>query len=395
MLHKFLQPLRKDHPAIYWALILFGIVAWNVVWILASQPTLGRQLAPWEIIYLVVGILLFVDVVFLGWSSEVARETGAKLTKSRWTGLLLTLTTIMAISFGAEWFLRLFYITTDAYGFTAMNYWWYQNYGLAQDNSLGYRDREPLPDSPGLIRIAIVGDSFAMGHGVNNRDDTFAQIIEDRLGDSFDVNLIADSGRDTDLHLPFLEQYPFTPNILVYSYYLNDIDYLLEGDASPDANFAFIENEQVKWFVTEFFLPNYLYYNLLQFTNQGRNAGFVNSLLAGYDDPAMWDEQRFRLNQMIDWAEARDIPFIVLMWPHIASIEASQPVVAQVSEVFTARGVEVVDMSPILAQHPVNQLVVNRFDTHPSAFAHQLAADALEPIIRQDIERVQAARGSP
>jgi hypothetical protein len=246
-----------------------------------------------------------------------------------------------------------------------------------------------------LIRIAVLGDSFAMGHGINRREDTFPHILEQRLGDGFDVNLIADSGRDTDLHLPFLEQYPFTPNILIYSYYLNDIDYLLTGERSPDASFDFIENEQLKWFVTEFFLPNYLYYNLLQFTNQTRNEGFVNSLVSAYDDPVMWDEQRFRLNQMIDWAEARGIPMILLMWPHIAAIDGSQSAISKVTEVFTARGVDVVDMSPVLASQPVNQLVINRFDTHPSAFAHRLAADALEPVVRADIALVQEARSTP
>lgn len=388
------MPLRR-RPMLNWIIVLLFFVAWNVNWMLSTQPTMGRPLETWEILYLVGGIGVFGLLVFAGWTEKSLREAGATLVKSRWTGWLMTLTTVVFLFFAGEWYLRLFYITTDAYGFTAMNYWWYQNYGLAQDNTLGYRDNEPLPDSPSLIRIAVLGDSFAMGHGINRREDTFPHILEQRLGDGFDVNLIADSGRDTDLHLPFLEQYPFTPNILIYSYYLNDIDYLLTGERSPDASFDFIENEQLKWFVTEFFLPNYLYYNLLQFTNQTRNEGFVNSLVSAYDDPVMWDEQRFRLNQMIDWAEARGIPMILLMWPHIAAIDGSQSAISKVTEVFTARGVDVVDMSPVLASQPVNQLVINRFDTHPSAFAHRLAADALEPVVRADIALVQEARSTP
>jgi hypothetical protein len=388
------MPLRR-RPLLNWVLFLVLFVAWNVLWILSTQPTMGRPLAAWEIAYLVVGILVLGVLLFAGWSEADLRAAATALTRSRWTGWLMTITTVVVLFFAGEWYLRLFYITTDAYGFTAMNYWWYQNYGLAQDNQYGYRDNEPLSDSPDLIRIAILGDSFAMGHGINRREDTFPQILEQRLGAGYDVNLIADSGRDTDLHLPFLEQYPFTPDILIYSYYLNDMDYLLTGERSPDANFAFIENEPLRWFVTEFFLPNYLYYNLLQFTNQARNAGFVNSLVSAYDDPVMWDEQRFRLNQMIDWAEARDIPMIVLIWPHIAAIESSQSAVTRVSDVFTSRGVDVIDMSPILAAHPINQLVINRFDTHPSIFAHQLAADALEPLVRVDIALVQEARSTP
>jgi hypothetical protein len=389
MMRRILLPLRQ-RPLLYWLIFLIGFISWNVFWILTSQPTNGRPLEPWEILYLLGGIVGFAVFLFVGWDVDTARHAGGEMANHKATPALMILTTIIMLFFIGEWFLRLFYITTDAYGFTAMNYWWYQNYGLAQDNSLGYRDDEPLPDSPGLIRIAILGDSFAMGHGINAREDTFPQMLQQRLGEGIDVNLIADSGRDTDLHLPFLEQYPFTPSILVYSYYLNDIDYLLTDEQSPDANFVFIENPQLKWFVTEFFLPNYLYYNLLQFTNQQRNTGFVNTLVDAYSDPVMWDEQRFRLNQMADWAEARSIPMVVLIWPHIASIDTSQPAVQQVSDVFSGRGIAVIDMSPILAQHPVNQLVVNRFDTHPSVFAHRLAADALEPLLRDLIEQLRA-----
>ncbi len=388
MLRKLLLPLR-ERPVLYWVVLLLAFVAWNVIWILTSQPTMGRPLEAWEVVYLVAGIVILFILLFVGWDAETARQMGKKLSKSRWSGVLLTVTSLIIIVFSAEWYLRLFYITTDAYGFTAMNYWWYQNYGLAQDNQYGYRDNEPQPDSPDLLRIAILGDSFAMGHGISNRDETFPQLLERRLGANIDVNLIADSGRDTDLHLPFLEQYPYAPDILIYSYYLNDIDYLLAGDNSPDNNFTFIESPEVEWFVREFFLPNYLYYNLLQFTNQTRNSGFVNSLVSAYDDAALWDEHRFRLNQTIDWAEARNIPYFVLIWPHIASIDTSQSAIAKVAEVFTSRDIQVIDMSPILREYPIQQLVVNRFDTHPSAFAHQLAADALEPAIRQAITQLQ------
>ena len=80
----------------------------------------------------------------------------------------------------AETYLRIFYITTDGYGFTAMNYWWYKDYGWAHLNSLGYRDYEPTPDDPAhpLTRIGVIGDSFVMGHGINNIDDTFPQLLE-------------------------------------------------------------------------------------------------------------------------------------------------------------------------------------------------------------------------
>jgi hypothetical protein len=39
----------------------------------------------------------------------------------------------------------------------------------------------------------------------------------------------------------------------------------------------------------------------------------------------------------------------------------------------------------VLRQYDPSLLIVNRFDTHPSIFAHQLAAVALEPAVRATI----------
>lgn len=389
MFSRFFTVLHQ-RPLLYWLLILLYIIVWQGWWLVNYQPTYGRSLELWEIGYVVVGFVLLLALLTTGWTTEQARIAGAKIGKSKWTGVLITLTTLLLIFLAGEWYLRLFNITTDGYGLTAMNYWWYQNFGLAQDNSLGYRDHEPLPNSPDLVRIAVLGDSFAMGHGINSLDDTFAQVLESQLGTGYDVNLIADSGRDLDLHLPFLQQYPFPPNIVIYSYYMNDIDYLLTGtEEDPDANFTFIKDPNLHWFVTEFFLPNYIYYNILQFTSQQRAEGFVSDLTAAYENPQYWDEQQFRLNQLTDWCAEQDIELIVLIWPYLTAIEQSQPAVMRVSEVFNARGVPIVDMSPALSQHPVRQLIVNGFDAHPSTFAHQLAADALEPAVREAIARVR------
>ncbi len=389
----FVDPARKlmaqalsalrSHPALYWLLLLVIIVLWIARWIVIYQPTSGWPVSAIEWAYFFTGIWSLLFLLAYSMTREQVQSLARGLSSSKWTGILITLTTIPIVFFAAEAYLRLFYITTDGYGFTAMNYHWYKNFGWAQDNSLGYRDHEPRQPAPGLTRIAVLGDSFAMGHGIDDLNDTFAQLLEQRLGDCCDINLIAESGWDTDLQLPFLEQYPYLPDILILSYYLNDIDYLLTGtERDPNANFAFIDDPNLSWFVLNFFVPNYLYYNLLQFTSQTRASGFIGDLTSAYDDPIMWDEQRFRLNQLIDWTEARDIKLIVLIWPHITAIDLSGGAVRQVAEVFASRGISVVDMSDVLREYPVQQLIVNRFDAHPSILSHRLAADGLEPLLR-------------
>jgi hypothetical protein len=48
---------------------------------------------------------------------------------------------------------------------------------------------------------------------------------------------------------------------------------------------------------------------------------------------------------------------------------------------FNELGITVVDMSEPLRAYDTSQLIVNRFDTHPSITAHRLAADELYAVL--------------
>lgn len=373
-------PVRwlRRHPILYWLALLVYIVGALALWIVPYQPTNGRALSSVEFAYLCAAVWGLVYLISYDAHTANLRAMGSKLSKSKLTGVMVTLTTLVMILIAGEAYLRIFYITTDGYGFTAMNYWWYENFGWANPNSLGFRDYEPTPDTPGLTRVAVVGDSFAMGHGINNLDDTFPQVLERELGAGYDVNLIARSGLDSDTELYELDSYPLRPNIVVLSYYLNDIDYLLNDPAeNPDNNFAFPQNEALAWIIRTFFVPNYVYYNLLQFTSAARASSFAYDLIGAHMDDALWDEQIPRLYEMVAWAQSHNARLIVLVWPQLAEVEASTPATARVRAFFESQNVQVVDMTDVLRGRSVSEITVNRFDSHPSVAAHRLAAEQL------------------
>lgn len=59
----------------------------------------------------------------------------------------------------------------------------------AHINSLGLRDRE-LPAHPGAYRIAVIGDSYTYGWGVES-EQTWVRLVEDKLrAEGYDVELI-------------------------------------------------------------------------------------------------------------------------------------------------------------------------------------------------------------
>lgn len=375
----------RRRPILYWLVLLVYFVGALAAWIVPYQPTNGRPLEPVEFVIILVSLWGLVYLLAYAARAPELREMGSNLGKSKLTGVMITLTTLVVILVAGEGYLRVFYITTDGYGFTAMNYWWYENFGWANPNSLEFRDYEPTPDTPGLTRVAVVGDSFAMGHGINNIDDTFPQVLERELGSGYDVNLIARSGLDTDTELYELDSYPFRPNIVILSYYLNDIDYLLADPAdNPDNNFAFPQNEAAAWVIRTFFLPNYIYYNLLQFTSAQRASNFAYDLIGAHMDDALWDQQVPRLYEFVAWAQNHNARLIVLVWPQLAEVEASAPATARVRDFFVSQGIRVVDMTGVLRGRSVSEITVNRFDSHPGVEAHRLVAEQLYQAIMDE-----------
>jgi hypothetical protein len=48
-----------------------------------------------------------------------------------------------------------------------------------------------------------------------------------------------------------------------------------------------------------------------------------------------------------------------------------------VRDFFASQGIQVVDMTDVLRGKSVGEITVNRFDSHPNAEVHRLAADQL------------------
>ncbi|MBK8026131.1 MAG: hypothetical protein IPK19_33285 [Chloroflexi bacterium] len=392
------QPLRtlRRSPALYWLVILVAFCVTLGAWLVAYQPTNGRPLVGAEFTYLCFVLWFMLYLLVFDLNRARGRTLAAGLGKSRATGVLITLTTLVVLFFLGEGYLRVFYITTDGYGFTAMNYHWYKNFLWNSLNSLGYRDYEPKADPDGtLTQIAIVGDSFAVGHGINDINQTFGQLLEQQLGDGADVLMVAASGRDSDVMVSTLDQYPIQPDIVVLSYYLNDIDYLMAGtELDPDANFDFIQDQNLHWFVLNFFLPNYIYYNLIQFTSPVRSGNFINDLIQAHLNDDLWPRHANNLNAMVEWARQHDAQLIVLLWPHLAAIAESKPATDRVRLFFTDAGVPVIDMGERLLGRSTSELIVNRFDTHPGPLAHRIAAEALYEVISGEVLAAASDGGS-
>ncbi len=368
----------RRHAILYWGLILLVICGALTAWVLRFQPSRGRWLEAPEVTLMLFALWLVMFLIGYNLDEAALRDVGGRIARSRLSGVMVMLTTTAALFWGAEGYLRLFYITTDGYALTAMSYLWHFNYMYGRENSLGYRDAEPLPDSPDRIRIAVIGDSFAIGHGIDDPNDMFAQQLEQRLDAHYEVNLIAQQGWSLPEYTAHLRAFPFQTDIVILSYYLNEIEPLAAAFGRiPYDNFIIPQHPLAHILLRNFCAISAVYYLGFQFFNDSRAQNYATDLLEIFDDDAIWSLHADQIDSFIAEVEARQARLLVLVWPSLVAVERSAPAVQKVSGYFAERGAQIVDFSALIDGRESLDWVVNRFDFHPSIDANRIAAEGL------------------
>jgi lysophospholipase L1-like esterase len=91
-------------------------------------------------------------------------------------------------------------------------------------NSLGFREREVPAKTPGRYRIAVVGDSFTWGQGIE-REERFSNLIEQFLGSRYEVFNFGIAGDNMPEHLTRLAQaLDVKPDFVLLQIYINDFE---------------------------------------------------------------------------------------------------------------------------------------------------------------------------
>ena len=92
-------------------------------------------------------------------------------------------------------------------------------------NARGLRGREyPYERTPGKYRILVLGDSFAWGFGVGD-SEVFTQTLESITPDVEVINMgVSGYGTDQELLLYTEEGYKYKPDLVVLTFFNNDLD---------------------------------------------------------------------------------------------------------------------------------------------------------------------------
>jgi lysophospholipase L1-like esterase len=170
----------------------------------------------------------------LGWSSArwgIRRVRGALLRAG--VGLVAAALTLIPLELAARFAYRDVHSSADGTDYFGQR----RRAGGPQQsiNSLGFRDKEIPPKTGERYRIAVVGDSFAWGQGIEERE-RFSNLLGQYLGASYEVLNFGIPGNNLPEHLAVLERaLGVAPDFVLLQLYVNDFEMpdMQRPDASP------------------------------------------------------------------------------------------------------------------------------------------------------------------
>lgn len=289
--------------------------------------------------------------------------------------------------------------------------------GRVRTNSFGMRDRERrLAAEPGTVRLAVLGDSFTFGFGVE-AEEAYPAVLERLLnaeapttaeapsvaearsvaevarplaeaarslaeaGEAprFEVLNFGVGGYSTRDELAAFEHEvrTFRPRLVLLGYVLNDPE--IDPVQPLHAYFA-----PTAWWQR---------FHLTRLVARAANARAVERYGGGnytrylHAEPRKWGSVVVAFAHLHELAEADGFEVAVVIFPLIPSESwESYPFRAIHEQVATAaRGkrLGVIDLLPSLAAHPPAEISLSAGDRHPNRLGHEVAARAIYDRIRE------------
>ena len=261
---------------------------------------------------------------------------------------------------------------SHAVGYTLASRAWFSRFWTPR-NSEGYRDLERA-GAPGR-RIDVLGDSFVTGVGIADIEDRFSNILDRRLSPGFHVRNLGWNGSDTRDQLQRLVALPTPPDLLILSYYANDIQgaCLEAGHRLP--GFAPYSNLSVvaRGLVRRSYLLDALYWRL----PQADLAGYEGTLEDCYRDPKALALHLRDAFEVVTYCRRHGVPLLVVAFPHLVRAETSRRLLGPVIDSFRTRVIAVLDVYTLLEGLEVHERIVNPNDAHPSILLNRLVAEGV------------------
>jgi hypothetical protein len=260
------------------------------------------------------------------------------------------------------------------------------------------RSPEIGPHRPGVVRVAVIGDSFSEGMGVKE-EDTFARVLHRLLNTGaesghWEVFNCARRGYDFPaLYDLFETVLGFQPDVVIYGMVLNDAvrspafqarqAYL--NDWILDRGRMFREDDERRLRPWDLRLSAFVR-DRIESYRVGRDTTRWYRDMYGEANREGWERTQAYLREMNGQTQARGGRLLIASWPLLVGLRGPYPF-ADVSETIArfclSAGIPRHDLLSALHGRADESLWVHPVDHHPNETAHRLAGESLvEPVRR-------------
>lgn len=251
-------------------------------------------------------------------------------------------------------------------------------------NSLGYRDREPGPKDPNRYRIAVIGDSFTWGQGIEAQE-RFTNRIEASLGPRYEVLNFGIPGHDMPEHLQVLDRVlTLEPAFVLLQLFINDFETPAMQRPRPR---PLISDEAARGWGRSSALYDLVNGRWVQIQEAtGITETYVHYLERNLRDPSSPNAKLAfgMLQQFLEKAKAAGVRAGIVLFPMTDAMGprgANYPVGFihdRVRQIAADSHVPYLDLLPAFSTYDdPRSLWVSPFDAHPNALANKRAAEEI------------------
>ena len=336
------------------------------------MPIYALQLG-WVLVFLLfLSLLLNAALLF---RFVYSRQTRVR---TRLMKATLVLSTTLLIFFVLEFTFAFVVKQSDGFGTTLASRLWFQRY-WQPINSFGYRDYEKKEFENRRV-VFFVGDSIVAGHGINDIEDRFANKMYSKLDDNWEFVIIAKNGWATDTEFSAMTNYPAKPDLVILSYYPNDIQNAAETLGYKVTQYFQPPHRLIEWIIEKSFFLNWVYWRLIRLT---MGDDYWNYLVQSYNNEDIWKTHAAQLQQFVDYKKSRNIALFVVVWPNLFRVSESEYITSKVAEFFRTQSIPVLDLAKSFRGRKTSDLVVNMLDGHANPRTNEEVANLIYTTLEQ------------
>jgi LmbE family N-acetylglucosaminyl deacetylase len=257
-------------------------------------------------------------------------------------------------------------------------------------NRQGYRGGDfAIRRTPGVARSILIGDSFTFGEGVW-LDQTWGHLLERALAGVGIPNEVYNFGVGGYCHVDeivLLREIlaAYRPDVVVWGYFLNDIDHEALDRLSNETNalrgrwLAVVGPSRLASWAFERVWRRYL------------SARTTRAYRALYDDPGRLGRVRESLVEAAERSRRVGADLLVVLFPDLQGVSADDYVFAGIHDrlatLLAANGIRHLDLTGAVRRAGPSPLTVHPTDPHPNRRVHEVIAREVQAAIETSLRR--------